>query len=179
MKLYTDKTIAAWLDLTPRRVRQLRDSGVLPETRAGLWSLQETVVRYVQYLRKGADGANLNEERARLTKAKREAAELENRIRSSDLHTTADIEAGLKTVFLNIRSRFLSLPARLAPEAIALGGDQAAVYDLLETAVKETLDALSVDSVAGLEVRESEDAEDDGYSDAGAAAAGPGGTADA
>lgn len=141
MKLYTSKIIASWLDLSERRVRQLRDEGVLTETKPGLYELRSTVVRYIVFLRKGS--SNLNDERAMLTKAKREAAEMENALRKGTLHETADIEKGLQTMCLNIRSRFLSLPAKLAPAIAAKKYSQAEIFDFLKQAVDETLEELS------------------------------------
>lgn len=141
MKLYTSKIIASWLDLSERRVRQLRDEGGLTETKPGLYELRSTVVRYIIFLRKGS--SNLNDERAMLTKAKREAAEMENALRKGTLHETADIEKGLQTMCLNIRSRFLSLPAKLAPAIAAKKYSQAEIFDFLKQAVDETLEELS------------------------------------
>ena len=46
MTLYTSKVIAQWLCLTERRVRQLRDEGVIVEARPGLYELQPTVARF-------------------------------------------------------------------------------------------------------------------------------------
>lgn len=48
MTLYTSKVIAQWLCLTERRVRQLRDEGVIVEARPGLYELQPTVARYIK-----------------------------------------------------------------------------------------------------------------------------------
>lgn len=50
MTLYTSKVIAKWLCLTERRVRQLRDEGVIVEARPGLYELQPTVARYIKYM---------------------------------------------------------------------------------------------------------------------------------
>lgn len=57
-----------------------------------------------------------------LTRAKREAAELENELRKGEVHRTEDIERGIKSMFLNIRSRFLALPAKLLPHPGDHGG---------------------------------------------------------
>ena len=59
MTLYTSKVIAQWLCLTERRVRQLRDEGVIVEARPGLYELQPTVARYIKYLG-GAGKESLN-----------------------------------------------------------------------------------------------------------------------
>lgn len=62
MTLYTSKVIAQWLCLTERRVRQLRDEGVIVEARPGLYELQPTVARYIKYL--GGAGKEKSEHRA-------------------------------------------------------------------------------------------------------------------
>ena len=110
MTLYTSKVIAQWLCLTERRVRQLRDEGVIVEARPGLYELQPTVARYIKYLG-GAGKESLNTERMKLTAEKRKAAEMDNDLRRGDLHSTQDIEKGIQTMCLNIRSRFLAMPA--------------------------------------------------------------------
>lgn len=141
MTLYTSKVIAEWLGVTERRVRQLRDEGVISEVRPGLYALRPTVSKYITYLRKGS--SDLNEERAKLTKAKREAAEMENDRLRGELLEAGEIEKGLRAMNLNIRSRFLSIPAKLAPALVAANGEQAAIYDLLKRAVCETLEELT------------------------------------
>ena len=123
MRLYTSKVIADWLGLTERRVRQLRDEGIIEEQAPGLYDLRATTRRYISYLRSGS----LADERAGLTRAKREAAEMENALRRGELHRTEEIESGIKTMLLNIRGRFLSLPAKLSPALAAMGGDQASI----------------------------------------------------
>lgn len=97
MTLYTSKVIAQWLCLTERRVRQLRDEGVIVEARPGLYELQPTVARYIKYLG-GAGKENLNTERMKLTAEKRKAAEMDNDLRRGDLHSTQDIEKGIQTM---------------------------------------------------------------------------------
>ncbi len=143
MKLYTSKVVADWLAVTPRRVRQLRDEGVLVEKVPGLYDLQSSVVRYIAYLRKGSGNTNLNDERALLTRAKREAADMENDLRRGTLHASEDIEKGLKTMCLNIRTKFTTLPAKLSPRLAQMGGDQAGIFDELKAAVDEALEELS------------------------------------
>lgn len=141
MTLYTSKVVAEWLGVTERRVRQLRDEGVISEARPGLYALRPTVSRYITYLRKGS--SDLNDERAALTRAKREAVEMENALRREALLEVGDIEKGLKTMNLNIRSRLLSLPAKLAHALAAAGGDQATIYDILKQAVCGVLEELA------------------------------------
>lgn len=144
MKLHTTNVVADWLALTPRRVRQLRDEGVLIEKAPGLYDLQSSVVRYIAYLRKGS----LNDERAKLTRAKREAADMENDVRRGNLHSTEDIEKGLATMCLNIRGRLSTLPAKLSGELAQMGGDRAGIFDKMKRAIDEALEDLSGYDVA-------------------------------
>lgn len=141
MTLYTSKVVAQWLGLTERRVRQLRDEGVIQEARPGLYDLQPTVLRYIRYVG-GAGKESLTHERTMLTAAKRQAAEMENDLRRGDLHRTEDIELGLTTMILNIRSRFLALPAKLSPALASMNG-QTEIFDTLKAAIDETLEELS------------------------------------
>lgn len=160
MKLYTSNVVADWLAVTPRRVRQLRDEGVIAEKAPGLYDLQSCVVRYISYLRKGNGNTNLNDERARLTKAKREAADMENEERRGNLHSTGDIEKGLAALCLNMRGRFSGLPAKLSGELAQMGGNQAGIHDKLKAAIDETLEELSHFNVA-FAIRSGEDEEED------------------
>ena len=148
MKLNTTNVVADWLALTPRRVRQLRDEGVLIEKAPGLYELQSSVARYITYLRKGSGNTNLNDERAMLTKAKREAADMENEVRRGSLCSVEEIEKGLSTLCLNMRGRFSGLPAKLSGELSQMGGNQAGIHDKLKAAIDETLEDLSRFSVA-------------------------------
>lgn len=52
MKLYDVRAIARFLDVSERRVRQLRDEKVIAEVRPGLYDLIDTNHRYINYIRK-------------------------------------------------------------------------------------------------------------------------------
>ena len=143
MRLYTSNVVADWLSVTPRRVRQLRDKGVLVEKAPDLYELKSSVVRYIDYLRHGSGNADLNDERALLTRAKREAADMENDLRRGMLHSSEEIEKEIKTMCLNIRTKLLTLPAKLSPRLSQMGGDQAGIFDEMKRAVDEALEELS------------------------------------
>lgn len=143
MKLYTCEAVADWLALTPRRVRQLRDEGIISERMPGLYEMKPTITRYIMYLRKGSGKTDLNDERALLTRAKREAADMENDLRRGALHSSEEIEKGIKAMCLNIRTKLLTLPAKLSPRLSQMGGDQAGIFDEMKRAVDEALEDLS------------------------------------
>ena len=155
MKLYTSKIVADWLGLTERRVRQLRDEGVIEEVRPGLYDLKNTVARYITYIG-GAGKQSLNNERMLLTAEKRKAAEMDNDLRRGDLHRTEDIELGIKTILLNARGRLLALPAKLSPTLATMGGDRTAIFDEIKKAIDEVLEELSDCQIAFAE-RDGED----------------------
>lgn len=141
MKLYTSKVIAEWLGLTERRVRQLRDEGVISEDRQGLYDLHTTVLKYINYLR-GVGAVSLQTERMKLTAEKRKAAEMDNEQRRGEMHSADDIRRGLTGISLNIRNRLLLLPAKLSPELKTMDG-QAEIFDLLKKEIEEALEELS------------------------------------
>ena len=47
--LYTSKGMARWLCITDREVRNLRDQGVLPEVRPGVFDAETTVQKYITF----------------------------------------------------------------------------------------------------------------------------------
>lgn len=122
-------------------MRQLRDEGIIAEARPGLYELVPTMQRYIRFLNSSSK-ADLNDERARLTRAKRETADLENRRRKGELHETAEVEKAVKALCFNFRTRLLTLPAKLSPELAAKGGDQAGIFDVLKQGVEDTLEEL-------------------------------------
>lgn len=50
MTLYTSEVVAQHLDVTERRVRQLRDEGIIREKRPGLYNLVDAMTRYIKYV---------------------------------------------------------------------------------------------------------------------------------
>ena len=142
MTLYTSKVVAQHLNLTERRVRQLRDEGVIREKRPGMYDLVDTMTRYIKDIGAGSK-ADLNDERAKLTKEKRIAAETENRVRKAELLEVGDVEKAYSAMMMNFRSRILALPQKLAPAVVALEGDEQQVQDLIQAELEEALETLS------------------------------------
>lgn len=157
MRLYTSKVIAGYLGLTERRVRQLRDEGVLEEKRPGLYELKTSIARYIAYIGGAGPGKeNLNAERALLTKEKRIAAEMDNRVKRGELHSTEDIEMALSTMMMNFRTKTLAIPAKLSPELAQMNGDRQRIFDRLRDECEELLQELSNYDIAMQETEETE-----------------------
>ncbi len=119
MKLYDAKAVARFLDVSERRVRQLRDEKVIAEVRPGLYDLIDTNHRYINYLRKrnpeSEETIDYNTERAKLVRAKRKNEEYELQLKENTLHAAADIEAVMTDMLVNFKSRLMAIPSKLAP----------------------------------------------------------------
>lgn len=142
MTFYTSKVVAQYLNLSERRVRQLRDEDVIREKRPGLYDLVDTMARYIKYIGAGSK-TDLNDERAKLTRAKREAAEMENRVRKGELMEVSEVEKAYSAMLMNFRSRILALPQKLAPAVASLDGDKQQIQDLIQAELEEVLGTLS------------------------------------
>lgn len=140
MTLYTSKRMAEYLDVTERRVRQLRDEEVIREKRTGLYDPMDTMRRYIRYLHSNGNG--LNDERAKLLGVKREKAEIELEEIKGGLHRTEDIERALTTMLMNFRTRIMAIPAKLAGNIVKMT-DQNDVFDALKKETDEALEELS------------------------------------
>ena len=146
MKLYDTKQVARFLDITERRVRQLRDEGIILELRPGLYDLIDTNHRYINYLRNrnpdNGERIDYNTERAKLVKAKRENEEYDLRLKRRELHTSEEIERVMTTMLINFKSRLSAIPSKLAP-ILSKKKDTAEIASLIKQQVDEALIELS------------------------------------
>ena len=146
MKLYDVKAVARFLDVSERRVRQLRDEKVIAEVRPGLYDLIDTNHRYINYLRKrnpeSEETIDYNTERAKLVRAKRKNEEYELHLKENKLHSSEDIEAVMKDMLVNFKARLMAIPAKLAP-VLCKKTDRAEIFKLLKEHIDEALLELS------------------------------------
>ena len=80
-------------------------------------------------------------------------------MRRGNLHTTEDVEKGIKAICLNFKARMTTIPAKLSGELAQLGGNQAAIFDRLKETIDEALEELSDANVALAIQGEDEDEE--------------------
>lgn len=146
MKLYNSQYIASLLDLSERRIRQLRDEGVLTEAQKGYYEFKPTIHAYLKYLRTQISDkdhtSDYNTERARLVRAKRERQELELELQRGDAHSTEVVEQIVSDMLIRFKNRILSIPGKLSPE-LCKATNINDISDLLSAAIKEALDELS------------------------------------
>lgn len=148
MALFTTKGIADCLNLTERRVRELRDEGVLTEERPGIFNMKTVVKQYLAYKigdkddssRLTAARADREETRGKIEKMKMEEAK-------GDLHRTEDVERGLKAIFANFKNRLETIPTKYA-KTMAQLTDPVEAHDILQKAVEEALIELSNPDIA-------------------------------
>lgn len=145
MKLHTANAVAEFLNLTERRVRQLRDEGIIRETRPGLYKLIEVNHDYIDYLKggiKSEEKISYHEERAKLVRAKRQNQELDLRLREKELHEAAEIEEVMGEMLINFKTRLLAIPAKLSP-LLANKKSKVEIHKILREAVEEALGELA------------------------------------
>lgn len=165
MKLHDTKAVARFLDISERRVRQLRDKKIIEEVRPGLYDLLDTNRRYINYLRKrnpeSEEEVDYNTERALLVRVKRLNEELDLKIRENQLHSSEDVELVLSNMLINFRSRLMAIPARLSP-ILSKKTDKAEIFKIIKAQVDEALNELSDFNALFGEGAKREDEESDG-----------------
>lgn len=164
MKLYDKNAVAKFLDMTTKNVQRLTEKGILQTKQGGLYSLAEATHAYIKYLRdrnpENEENIDLNEERAKLTKAKRLNEELDLSVKKGELHKAEDIEKIMSATLINFKSRLSAIPAEEA-EKLANMTDKAKIFIYLNGRIKEALAELSnFEEVFKEEIKEDEEGND-------------------
>lgn len=164
MRVYDKNAIARHLDLTPKRIKQLTDKGILTEFKPGLYDREKARVDYIRYLRdKNPDteeNIDYQTERARLVRAKRQNEEMELAVKNGELHKAEDIERVMTAMLINFKSRLSAIPAEQAPKLLEKK-DADSIAKLLTKEIKKALLELSDFQTLFCEVIK-EDEESDG-----------------
>ena len=129
-----------------------------------MYSLAEATHAYIKYLRdrnpENEENIDLNEERAKLTKAKRLNEELDLSVKKGELHKAEDIEKIMSATLINFKSRLSAIPAEEA-EKLATMTDKAKIFVYLNGRIKEALAELSnFEEVFKEEIKEDEEGND-------------------
>ena len=148
MKVYDVKTIAKVLKLTERRVRQLKDEGVIFEYQnaPGLYELIPTIHAYIDYIKRGnpdsAENIDYLTERAKYMRAKRKNEEFDLAIKEGDLHESTDIETVMTGMLSTFKSRLTAIPAKLSP-ILSKKTNKAEIHKILKISIDEALNELA------------------------------------
>jgi terminase small subunit / prophage DNA-packing protein len=117
--------IGQLIGVSARRVTQLRDEGIIPAGPRGKFILGQAVRAYCAHMRPasgghaaggakgGPDPSDLAEQKARLTKAQADLAEMKLDAARGVLVPAADVDREWRNTFAAVRSRLLAVPSRL------------------------------------------------------------------
>ncbi|MGN7760470.1 hypothetical protein [Paenibacillus sp. 22594] len=133
--------MADLLGLTPRRIQQLAEEGIIVRSGRGKYMAAGSVQNYIRFQAEtgdGGSGVDYFDERAMHERAKRKKAELELAVMEGDLHRSGDVELVMNDMVAAFRSRILAMPSKLAPQL--LGKDELPV--ILSMLTREVHDAL-------------------------------------
>lgn len=141
MKVYTAATVAKFLGLTERRIKQMEAENIITSVRPGLFELQKVTQQYIAYIKQGSN-VDYNIERAKLVKAKRQAEEIELKLMQNQVHESAEIEKVWTDMLVNFKTRLMAIPAKLSP-VLSNKYDKTEIFNILKSSVDETLNELS------------------------------------
>jgi len=116
--------LAAHFKLSGRRIRQLADEGILPKADRNKFPLTESIQAFLAWREReiraeyeAAEGAaaDYERERARLTKAKADKAEIEADLLKGTVHESSAVAAVMNEMLAAFRARVLAIPTKTAP----------------------------------------------------------------
>lgn len=137
-------TIAKLLDMTPRRVQQLANEGIIPKPKdRGQYEIVPCVVGYIKHIKGMLNGeaGDLASEKTRLTRAQAEKTEIETARLKGELVLLADAERGWTALVGAFRAKMLTLPPRASP--VVVNKKEREVERILTDMVYEALAELS------------------------------------
>lgn len=114
----TVTALAKMLQITPRRVQQLADQGVIPRAGRGKYDLEAAVAGYVAFIQdrtpQPSDGQiDYREEKARLTKAQADIAEIELAKARQEVAPVIEFERTTAAIMTMLQVNMLNIPQRV------------------------------------------------------------------
>lgn len=148
---YPVSTIAKLLLLSERRVQQLTKEGVIPKAERGRYELAPAVQGYVRYLqerslRTDTSTIDYHAEKARLTKAQADSAEVEAAKSRGEVCSVATIERNLAGLFAEVKANLRNIPDRVVSGLIGMT-DEREFKDVLLREIDLVLEALAESDV--------------------------------
>lgn len=144
--IYTRKIIAQVLGVSEMRVKQLTDDGVIEEFSPRHYKLLPAVQGYIGYLQSltsdDDQSSDYNQEKARLTRIKREDAELDLQVKRNELHHAHIVEFIVTNYILAFKAKMETLPFKILPQLMAIPDGNDKSESILEVLKKSTADAL-------------------------------------
>lgn len=163
---YPVATIADLLMVSERRVQQLAKEGVIPKAERGRYELVPTVQGYIRYLQERSvhsDATTIDYavEKARLTKAQADLAELTLARERRDVVSVALLEKNLSGLFAEVATNLRNIPGRIVSSLVGQT-DERAIRRLVLAEIDQVLQALAERDVLIEPVDDIEDVADGG-----------------
>ncbi len=136
--------LADILGLTPRRIQQLADDGIIPKpSKPGAYDIPACVQNYYYNEFIGNEDSELDgkHERARKAKAEADRIEFDLEIKQGKYVETELVEHILTGIISNCRAKLLALPRKLAP-TVSTAQSPNEVEEILTDGINEALDEL-------------------------------------
>lgn len=136
--------LAEILGLTPRRVQQLAEEGIIPKPdKPGFYDIPTCVKNfyYNELVDPEDDELDGRHERARKAKAEADRIEFDLKIKQGQYVQAEVVEYVLTGIISNCRAKLLALPRKLAPTA-STAQTPNEVEDILTKGINEALDEL-------------------------------------
>ncbi len=131
--------LAKYIGVGTRQIRRLAEEGLLIKTSNGRYKLQESVYNYILNLKvnnqqvEKDEELDLDKEKAKHEKVKREMAELKLALMKGSMHKSEDVQQVMVDMLANFKTRCLALPAKVAPSLV----NQSSRAEIQETLQKE------------------------------------------
>lgn len=162
---YPVATIAKLLLLSDRRVQQLTKEGVIPKAERGRYELAPAVQGYIRFLqerslRSDSSPIDYRTEKARLTKAQADLAEIEAANARGEVAPVAQIERAWANFCAETRVRARNIPERVVSSLVGCT-DEREIKAILLREIDQVLTEMA-DADALIEPTEDEGAAEDG-----------------
>lgn len=141
--------------VSERRVQQLAKLGVIPKAESGRYELAPAVQGYIRFLQERTIGNNggspvdYHTEKARLTRAQADIAEIEAAKARGEVAPIEDVERAWSRAFAELRTNILNVPGRVVRQLLG------------ETKEQRFKDTLRAELAAALEATAQADLVDD------------------
>lgn len=140
--------IARFLELTPQRINQLANAGIIPRIALGQFDFTPVVQAYIRYLRGRAGGPDeLKDSRAKLTTAKAEIARIHRDRLAGKVIDVEAVEQAWSTVLSVVRTRLLALPAKVAAR-VKMAATVVEVAQIIRDEIYDILNELATARIA-------------------------------
>ena len=139
-------TVARVLGMSRQSVHKLVQKAIIQKDEHSRIDLFKAVPLYISYVRSGREAgeraaADYNEEKARLTRAQADTAELALLEKSGVVIPADEAVLAWEAMLTNCKNKLLAIPSKAAP-MLAAETDTAIVLDLLEDYVRDALTEL-------------------------------------